>query len=150
MPMIRLHVLWKRVLPFVTALLVGVTAASLFYADVNPNDQPQIGSGSGTSSYDSEIYDAARAGNNKFHILQKPKALYTDLARENGVVGAVRLRVTLLANGEVGSVVPVTTLPDGLTEQAIAAARRIEFLPATRDGVPVSSAVMVEYTFTIY
>jgi TonB family protein len=83
-------------------------------------------------------------------ILAKPKALYTDAARTNNVQGVVRVRVTLLASGQVGSVSPVSTLPYGLTEQALAAARQIKFKPATKGGVPVTTSKIFEYTFTMY
>ena len=83
-------------------------------------------------------------------IVSKPKATYTDAARTNNVQGSVRLKVTLLASGEVGSIVPVTRLPHGLTEQAIAAARLIKFEPAKVNGRPVSKTVTMDYGFNIY
>ena len=85
-----------------------------------------------------------------YKITFQPKATYTDTARSNNVQGAVRLKITLLASGQVGSIVPVTRLPDGLTEKAIAAARQIRFEPKMVNGVPVSVVVTREYTFTIY
>jgi TonB family protein len=66
------------------------------------------------------------------------------------VQGAVRLRITLLANGTVGSITPVTRLPHGLTERAIAAARGIRFKPKMVNGVPQSVVITRDYTFTIY
>ncbi|PYT01137.1 MAG: hypothetical protein DMF63_04095 [Acidobacteria bacterium] len=85
-----------------------------------------------------------------YKITFQPKATYTDAARSNNVQGAVRLKITLLASGEVGSIVPVTRLPDGLTEKAIAAAKQIRFEPKKVNGVAVSVVVTREYTFTIY
>lgn len=85
-----------------------------------------------------------------YRITFQPKATYTDAARSNNVQGAVRLKITLLASGQVGSIVPVTRLPDGLTEKAIAAAKQIRFEPKLVNGVPVSVVVTREYTFTIY
>ncbi len=86
----------------------------------------------------------------KFRLIAKPKATYTDPARQNNVQGNVTLRVQLLASGQVGSITPVSRLPYGLTEQAIAAARQIKFEPARRDGVPVTTTVTFQYSFTIY
>jgi TonB family protein len=40
-------------------------------------------------------------------------------------------------------------LPDGLTEEAIAAARRIKFTPAAKDGHQVSQLVFLEYHFNL-
>jgi len=85
-----------------------------------------------------------------YKITFQPKATYTDTARSNNVQGAVRLKITLLASGEVGSIVPVTRLPDGLTEKAIAAAKQIRFEPKMINGNPVSVVITREYTFTIY
>ncbi|MEO6334961.1 MAG: TonB family protein [Pyrinomonadaceae bacterium] len=85
-----------------------------------------------------------------YKITFQPKATYTDTARSNNVQGAVRLKITLLASGQVGSIVPVTRLPDGLTEKAIAAAKQIRFEPKMVNGQAVSVVVTREYTFTIY
>lgn len=82
-------------------------------------------------------------------ILAKPRANYTALARENGTEGTIRLRVTFLASGEIGSIAPVTMLPDGLTEQAMAAAKNLKFTPATKDGKSIAATKVVEYSFVI-
>ena len=83
-------------------------------------------------------------------ILAKPKPSYTDAARQNQVQGTVILRVTFLASGAIGSISPVKGLPNGLTEQAIAAARSIRFEPAKSNGVGQTVTKQVEYTFSIY
>jgi len=44
----------------------------------------------------------------------------------------------------------VRTLPFGLTERAIAAARQIKFVPATKGGRPVSVFMQLEYNFNLY
>jgi hypothetical protein len=41
----------------------------------------------------------------------------------------------------------VSGLPYGLTEQAIASARKIKFTPAMKDGKPVSMWMQLEYNF---
>ncbi len=83
-------------------------------------------------------------------ILAQPRASYTDAARQAGIQGKVVLRVTLQADGSVGSISAVSGLPNGLTERAIAAARSIRFEPAKRNGVPYSVTRTIEYSFTIY
>lgn len=83
-------------------------------------------------------------------IISKPQPKYTDAARQNQFSGTVRLRVTFLPSGQIGSVSPVGSLPYGLTEQAIAAAKSIRFEPAKKDGVPVARVINVEYSFTLY
>ncbi len=83
-------------------------------------------------------------------ILSKPRPGYTDSARQANIQGTVILRVTFLASGQIGSIAPVKGLPSGLTEQAIAAARRISFEPAKRNGIGQSVTRQIEYTFSIY
>lgn len=83
-------------------------------------------------------------------IIAKPKQSYTDAARKNQVSGNVRLKVTFGANGQIGTITPISGLPYGLTEQAIAAARQIRFEPAKKCGVPISVTKMVEYNFQMY
>jgi periplasmic protein TonB len=131
-----------------------------------------VGSGSGTgtgsgsgSGYGSGIGDGDGPGSGRgsgsvpppvakvttpYRIISKPRPGYTDAARANQVTGTVALKVTLLASGQVGSIVPVRRLPDGLTEQAIAAARQIRFEPKKVNGVAQSISVTIEYSFTIY
>lgn len=83
-------------------------------------------------------------------IISKPRANYTDAARQNQVQGTVTLRVTFLPSGQIGGIAPVSGLPYGLTEQAIAAARGIRFEPAKKNGVPYPVTKQVQYSFTIY
>jgi TonB family protein len=52
--------------------------------------------------------------------------------------------------GDVQGISVVKGLPDGLTEQAIIAAKQIRFRPAEKDGRPVSQYVILEYNFNIY
>ena len=83
-------------------------------------------------------------------IISKPVAKYTDAARQNQFSGTVRLRVTFTASGQIGSVSAVGSLPYGLTEQAIAAAKSIRFEPAKKDGVPITKIKQIDYSFTLY
>ncbi|PYS98072.1 MAG: hypothetical protein DMF63_17615 [Acidobacteria bacterium] len=108
------------------------------------------GSGSGSLTNGPGSASPAPVRSDPYRAISQPPARYTELARKTEVQGAVRLKITLLANGNVGSVVPVTFLPDGLTEQAMAAAKRIVFLPKRVNGIPVSVVITREYTFTIY
>ena len=91
-----------------------------------------------------------------YRIIYKPKPAYTDTARKKGIEGNVLLRVTLLANGEVGSIENVTKkrakklLKYGLVDRAIDAARKIRFAPKIVNGLPVSVVVTIDYGFTIY
>jgi hypothetical protein len=80
-------------------------------------------------------------------ILSKPTPQFTDEGRKNGTTGFVRLRVTFLATGSTGDISPVDTLPDGLTESAIEAAKGIEFKPATKNEEPITVTKLVECSF---
>jgi TonB family protein len=86
----------------------------------------------------------------KARILRKPEALYTEEARRNGVRGLVVLKVIFSATGRVLGIRVVKGLPSGLTGEAIRAASRIKFIPAQKDGKPVSMFAQLEYTFSIY
>lgn len=83
-------------------------------------------------------------------IISKPRPGYTDSARTANIQGTVILRVTFMANGSIGSISPVKGLPNGLTEQAIAAARRISFEPAKVNGMGQTVTKQIEYSFSIY
>ena len=83
-------------------------------------------------------------------LIHKPRANYTEAARQSQIQGTVTLRVAFLSNGGIGSVSPVNALPNGLTEQAIAAAKKIVFIPARKNGTTISITKIVQYSFTIY
>ncbi len=83
-------------------------------------------------------------------LILKPRANYTDAARQTQVQGTVTLRVMFLGSGGIGSISPVNALPYGLTEQSIAAARKIVFIPAKKNRVRISVAKLVQYSFAIY
>jgi len=80
-------------------------------------------------------------------LTAKPEPSFTEEASRNGVRGVVRLRAILSASGSVQGISVIKGLPDGLTEKAIAAAKRIRFTPAERDGRKVSQYVTLEYNF---
>ena len=83
-------------------------------------------------------------------LISKPRPLYTTVARDHQIQGTVTLRVTFLASGQIGSISPIRGLPDGLTEQAVAAARLIKFEPKKVDGVPRTVTKSLEFTFVLY
>lgn len=83
-------------------------------------------------------------------IVFKPEPGYTEEARRNNTSGVVRLRAVLSSSGAVTNLTVMKDLPDGLTEKAVSAARRILFFPAIKDGRRVSQYVVLEYTFHIY
>lgn len=86
----------------------------------------------------------------KLKIISRPAPSYTDKARQNNVIGNTSLKVQFLASGEIGEITVLHGLPDGLTEQSVAAARRIKFIPAKECGVPQTRFAVIEHSFTIY
>ncbi len=87
-----------------------------------------------------EMYQSAQ-------IVNAPPADYTDEARAAKVKGEVRLRLVLAADRTVKNVFPVKSLPHGLTDAAMAAARRITFEPGIRSGKPASQFITLVYEF---
>jgi TonB family protein len=83
-------------------------------------------------------------------LVYKAAPGFTEEARQNNVTGVVRLRAVLNSSGKVTNISVVKGLPDGLTERAMAASRRILFFPASKDGREVSQYVILEYNFNIY
>lgn len=89
-------------------------------------------------------------GTTPLKVVDKPKASYTEQARANRVRGIVRLAVLLRADGKIGGVLKLSRLESGLDEEAVKAARAIKFVPRMKDGKPVDTVVVVEYSFDIY
>jgi TonB family protein len=84
------------------------------------------------------------------NILYKEKAKYTEEARTNKITGTVVLNLVFNANGTISDIKVVRGLPDGLTESAIEAAKKMRFTPAVKGGQPVSVRGNVEFNFTLY
>ena len=98
--------------------------------------QPQVFTGR-------EVAEKARVGT-------KPEPRYTEQARRNQVTGTVVLKVVFSSEGRITNIRTVSGLPDGLTANAIAAARQIRFIPAIKDGKFVSVWMQLEYNFNLY
>lgn len=147
----------KRALPFTLTLIIGVALSSLFSLfSARPQAETGVfrfqgtyatggGSGSGCRSRRRSYYEENRSA----RIISQAQPSYTTEARRNQTEGDVTLRVTLGADGTVTGVEPVATLPYGLTEQAMSAARMIKFVPAKRDGSPVDETKFITYSFSL-
>lgn len=86
----------------------------------------------------------------KARLISKPEPQYTEDARKNQVTGTVVLRCVFSSSGQVTNISVRSGLPNGLTDKAIAAARQIKFVPATKDGHQVSMWMQLEYNFNLY
>lgn len=108
------------------------------------------GGGVGSNPDDPDRVYPAPQVTERARVLAKPEPQYTEDARRNAITGSVVLRVVFSRTGEVTNIRAIQALPFGLTERAIAAARLIRFLPATKDGRPVNVYMQLEYNFNLY
>jgi TonB family protein len=108
------------------------------------------GPGGGSDNGDSGQPFPGSQVEQRARVLFKPEPTYTEEARRNQITGTVMLRVVFASNGDVVQIRAVHSLPYGLTERAITAARQIKFVPAVRGGRPVSVFMQLEYNFNLY
>ena len=104
------------------------------------SEVPHLGDGA-------EIFDATNALQPR--ILVKEKARYTEEARQNGIRGSVILRVVFGADGRLYDIQVLHGLPQGLTETAIEAVKKIKFRAAVRNGAPVNVRMQLGYNFNL-
>ena len=86
----------------------------------------------------------------KARLTHRPEPNYTEKARNSGTRGTVVLQAIFSKTGKVTDIRTLSGLPNGLTERAVEAARKIKFIPATKDGKPVSMWMQLEYNFNLY
>jgi len=82
-------------------------------------------------------------------IVYKPRPAYTPEARRRRVEGEVLLDVVFTASGSLHINRVVKGLGYGLDDTALAAAERIRFRPARRDGQPYDCAALVHMVFEL-
>ena len=124
---------------FYVAVALAVASIAFSQSETNRNSDQN-------NQSEERIYPAKEVSR-KPVIKDKPVPEYTLIARQHGVEGTVVLRAVFRSSGKVTNIQATKTLPDGLTEQAIDAARRIKFKPAEKDGRPVSTYMQLEYNF---
>ncbi|MBA2524961.1 MAG: TonB family protein [Pyrinomonadaceae bacterium] len=81
----------------------------------------------------------------KPRILAKPEPKFTLAERQRHQHGVILLGAVLCGSGKVTDIEVTEGLPDGLNEKAIEAARKIQFIPAEKDGHRVSRFVTLKY-----
>lgn len=76
---------------------------------------------------------------------------YTSEAMQNRIEGKVGLSAVVLSDGKVGDVRVTESLDSiyGLDNNAVAAMKRWEFKPGTKDGKPVAVRIAVLINFTL-
>lgn len=82
-------------------------------------------------------------------ILSKPTPVYTQEARNLRIQGEVLLEVVLEASGNLRVVRVMRGLGHGLDDNAVKAAEQIRFKPATRNGQPADSTVVLHIIFQL-
>ena len=82
-------------------------------------------------------------------VISKPIPVYTDAARRAKVEGEVLVQVLFKATGEIRVLGVTRGLGHGLDEAAIAAAQKVRFTPAIRDGVKVDSTATLHIVFAL-
>jgi TonB family protein len=82
-------------------------------------------------------------------ITYKPNPVYTQEARDLKMDGEVLLEVEFLASGQLHVNRVVRGLGHGLDENAMAAANKMKFKPAMRNGQAVDSTAIVHVVFQL-
>jgi TonB family protein len=82
-------------------------------------------------------------------ITYKPNPVYTDEARRLQLEGEVLLEVEFAANGQLHVNRVVRGLGHGLDEAAVAAANKMRFKPALRNGQAMDSTAIVHVVFQL-
>ncbi len=82
-------------------------------------------------------------------ILSKPDPIYPPEARRLHIEGQVTLSVLFESTGNLRVLSVVDGLGHGMDQAAVAAANRITFKPAERDGRPVDSKALVHIIFQL-
>src|SRR5690242_5985225 len=82
-------------------------------------------------------------------ILEQPNPTLPNDYGVLDVQGTVRLYVQFLADGNIGEIKIVSSLPVGnLNEFAIQAAKKIKFEPQIKDGNLVNTNLLIEYPYS--
>jgi TonB family protein len=79
-----------------------------------------------------------------------PEPQYSEEARKAKFQGAVVLAIIVGADGRAHDIKIARSLGMGLDEKAIEAVKQWKFLPAMKDGQPVSVLVNVEVDFRVF
>ena len=137
----------KHLYRFSASSPVGQRRAIMeFFSSIKLGKEPD---GIEVSDYTGEWIYTGREVDVKARLLTKPEPRYTKDARKNEISGTVVLIVVFAKSGEVNNIRVVASLPYGLTEQAIEAAKKIKFTPAMKEGKPVSMWIQLEYNFSL-
>lgn len=141
--------LLKRILPFMLTLAIGLGLGSLFQLKSrNWEGKTPCRSTRRHMRTDKTLVMRYQANaSTPLAILFEPSTRMTAAARRNQTYGVVQLLVEYGADGKARVLSRVTSLPDGLTEEAERVAELTQFKPETRNGEPVSVTRVQAYYF---
>src|SRR5579885_340828 len=103
----------------------------------------------GTGSGEQHVARVQEPQSTPIVIVSKPLPQYTADARQLRIQGDVTLEVRFTASGRGEVLRVVNGLGHGLYRQAILAAEKIRFKPATKNGVPVDEVSLIRITFQL-
>ncbi len=106
------------------------------------------GGGGGGTDYN-KVFSGKDVNSKAACSVQAGTAIHRRSTKESGDRNGCAARGIYIGRSGTG-ITAVSGLPYGLTERAIAAARQIKFVPATKDGRPVSMYIQLEYNFNLY
>ncbi len=133
----------KRIVPIALAFIVCIAlflTIRILYSnrtqDVPPVRLPEVSSAFTEPCVQEE-----------YQVTSIPLARYTMEAKRRGVNGTVRVGVYFDFDGIVSIAAASAKLPYGLTEEAIKAAKKIRFKPATACGRGLTEPAEIVYEF---
>lgn len=128
----------KRFVPFMLTLIIGLGLGSFFrheHSHTQYTTRLFIESNySRTTTTTTQNY---AKDSTPLAILFEPSTHMTEAARRHQTYGVVQLLVEYGADGHARVLERLTSLPDGLTEEAVEAVERTQFRPATIGGQPI-------------
>ncbi len=139
---------------FLSSLHLGDTA-DVAEMNVRPAKErdtvilPSTGAAVAQTSNQIQIFKPSEV-TRKATVIWRVEPIYTEEARRNQVAGTVVLRGVFNSNGHLTNLRVMSGLANGLTENAVEAARSIRFFPAVKDGKLVSQYIQIEYNFNLY
>jgi TonB family protein len=83
-------------------------------------------------------------------IIEQPEPHYTEEARVKQVTGTVTLSAVFKETGEISDITVINSLPNGLTEKAIEAAKGIKYLSPIVGGKKIPSRMTLDFNFNLY
>ena len=97
-----------------------------------------------------QVAGGGRDVDRRVRVVMKPEPRYNELARQKRTVGTVIVKAVFSCNGSVTDIRVLQELPNGLTDQAIAALKKLKYVPAVKNGKYVSMWMQLEYNFNLY